>query len=176
VARSLMPRGMAIWNDPALSCSWMPPMNLVHAGEAVDRWMGSIFLAGPSPRRAEVRSWRPDALAALRELSFTGTVLVPEPRNWSARFSYLDQVEWEYAGLEGCSVIVFWVPRDLDLLPGFTTNVEFGRYVGSGRCVYGRPHDAPHTKYLDWLYRKRRGRAPENTLSATMAAAVEAVR
>jgi hypothetical protein len=80
-------------------------MNIVYAGEAVARWPRSIFLAGPAPRRAEVRSWRPDALEALRALSFAGTVLVPEPRDWSAKFSYLDQVEWEYAGLEGCSVI-----------------------------------------------------------------------
>jgi hypothetical protein len=151
-------------------------MNVVYAGEGVPRWPGSIFLAGPAPRRAEVRSWRPDALEALRELSFVGTVLVPEPRDWSAKFSYLDQVEWEYAGLEGCAVIAFWVPRDLEVLPGFTTNVEFGRYVGSGRCVYGRPESAPHTKYLDWLYKKLTGRAPAGTLPATMAAAVEAAR
>jgi hypothetical protein len=60
-----------------------------------------------------------------------------------ARFSYLDQVEWEYAGLESCTAVAFWVPRQLPTLPGFTTNVEFGRYVDSGRCVYGRPDGAP---------------------------------
>ena len=151
-------------------------MNIVFAGEAVHYWPGSIFLAGPAPRRAEVRSWRPDAVEVLRGLGFAGTVLVPEPRDWSAKFSYLDQVEWEYAGLEGCSVIAFWVPRDMQVFPGFTTNVEFGRYVGSGRCVYGRPENAPHTKYLDWLYKKVTGRAPEAGLAATMAAAVEATR
>jgi hypothetical protein len=151
-------------------------MKVIYAGEVVAHWPESIFLAGPAPRRAEVRSWRPNALAALREMSFTGTVLVPEPRDWSAKFSYLDQVEWEYAGLEGCSVIAFWVPRDLEVLPGFTTNVEFGRYVGSARCVYGRPDNAPHTKYLDWLYKKVTARDPEATLSATMAAAMQAAR
>jgi hypothetical protein len=85
-------------------------------------------------------------------------------------------VEWEYAGLEGCSVVAFWVPRDVQSLPGFTTNVEFGRYVGSGRCVYGRPENAPHTKYLDWLYRKLTGRGPERSLLATMQTAMEAIR
>jgi hypothetical protein len=79
----------------------------------------------------------------LRGLDFTGTVLVPERQDWSAKFNYFDQVEWEYAGLESCSVIAFWVPRELQTLPGFTTNVKFGRYVGSGRCVYGRPDRAP---------------------------------
>ena len=70
---------------------------------------------------------------------------------------------------------MFWVPRDPTTLPGFTTNVEFGRYVGSGRCVYGRPDRAPHTRYLDWLYAKVVGEQPENTLLATLKAAVEAV-
>ncbi len=149
-------------------------MDVVYAGEAVAAWRPSIFLAGPAPRSTDVPSWRPEALGALRALGFGGTVLVPEPRDWSARFSYLDQVEWEYAGLEACSVVAFWVPRDLAALPGFTTNVEFGRYVASGRCVYGRPEGAPHTKYLDWLYAKLTGRAPEPTLPATMRAAVGA--
>src|SRR5215470_2244656 len=112
-------------------------MRLVYAGESVDAWQPSVFLAGPAPRRSEVKSWRPEALDALRGLGFGGTVLVPEPRDWSAKFSYFDQVEWEYAGLESCSVVAFWVARDLETFPGFTTNVEFGRYVGSDRCVYG---------------------------------------
>jgi hypothetical protein len=119
-------------------------------------------------------SWRPEAIELLRGLGFAGTVLVPERRDWSAKFDYLHQVEWEFAGLEGCSVIAFWVPRDALTLPGFTTNVEFGRYVGSGRCVYGRPDGAPHTRYLDWLYKKVTGKQPESTLLATLAAAIKA--
>jgi hypothetical protein len=132
----------------------------------------SLFLAGPTPRSSEVVSWRPEALNLLRQLGFTGTVLVPERRDWSIKFDYVDQVEWEYAGLEAASVLAFWVPRDLEKLPGFTTNVEFGRYVGSGRMVYGRPPGAPHTAYLDWLYRKLTGRDPEITLEATLRTAV----
>src|SRR5262249_43549449 len=105
---------------------------------------------------------------------FAGAALAPERRDWSVRFDYADQVEWEYVGLENCRVIAFWVPREVQTLPGFTTNVEFGRYVGSGRCVYGRPEGAAHTRYLDWLYRKLTGRAPEATLEATMRAALAA--
>jgi Nucleoside 2-deoxyribosyltransferase like len=118
----------------------------------------SLFLAGPTPREATVASWRPEANSVLRELGYPGTVLVPERRDWSARFDYLDQVEWEFAALERASVITFWVPRDLEKLPGLTTNVEFGRYVGSGRVLYGRPSGASHTCYLDWLYKKLTGR------------------
>jgi hypothetical protein len=85
---------------------------------------------------------------------------------------YPNQVEWEFAGLEGSTVVAFWVPRDLETLPGFTTNVEFGRYVGSGRCTYGRPDHAPKTRYLDWLYEKLNGRRPHGTLRETMEAAL----
>lgn len=98
----------------------------------------SLFLAGPTPRDPIVPSWRREALAVLENLGFSGTVLVPERHNWETAFEYLDQVEWEYAGLEQVTVIVFWIPRDLTLLPGFTTNVEFGRYVGTRPCVYGQ--------------------------------------
>src|SRR5262249_8309578 len=111
-------------------------------------------------------------LDILRQLGFTGTVLVPERRDLSAKVSYLDQVEWEHAGLEACSVLAFWVPRQLETLPGFTTNVEFGRYVSPGRMVYGRPHGAPKTGYLDWLYRKVTGREPECTLEGTLRGAL----
>ena len=149
-------------------------MNIVFADQAIDFTVPSIFLAGPTPRSRDVASWRTEALDLLRGLGFGGTVLLPERRDWSVQFDYRDQVEWEYTGLEGCSVISFWVPRDTTTLPGFTTNVESGRYVGSGRCVYGRPEGARHTRYLDWQYEKVTGKRPEVALAATLKAAVAA--
>jgi len=151
-------------------------MDVVFSDEPLAIRPPSLFLAGPTPRRAGVPSWRPEALAVLDRLGFAGTVLVPERRDWSAQFDYQDQVEWEFAGLEAATALAFWVPRDLKDLPGFTTNVEFGRYVGSGRCFYGRPDGAPHTRYLDWLYHKLTGRRPANTLEGTLKAAAEAAR
>ena len=147
-------------------------MNVVHSDQPIALSCPSIFLAGPTPRSRDIVSWRVEAIDHLRGLGFAGTVLVPERSEWTSGFNYLDQIEWEYAGLEACSVIVFWVPRDPATLPGFTTNVEFGRYVGSGRCVYGRPEGALHTRYLDWLYTKVTGKQPEISLMATLAAAV----
>jgi hypothetical protein len=41
----------------------------------------SIFLAGPTPRRPEVASWRPDALRILQEAGYDGVVFVPEDRS-----------------------------------------------------------------------------------------------
>jgi hypothetical protein len=67
---------------------------------------------------------------------------------------------------------VFWIPRDLVWLPGFTTNVEFGRYIGSGKCVYGRPDSAPKNRYLDWLYQKLTGEVPCTSIEDTLNAAV----
>ena len=148
-------------------------MRVIHADVPI-RWdcSPSLFLAGPAPRQPGVPSWRPRALAILEGLGFAGMVLVPERSDWQARFDYKDQIEWEFAGLEGASVIAFWVPRDLATLPGFTTNVEVGRYVGSGRVVYGRPDDAPKNRYLDWLYRRCTGLTPCRTLEETLQAVV----
>lgn len=152
------------------------PMKVIFAGLPLEVQHPSIFLAGPTSRSANVQSWRPEALDTLAELGFAGLVLVPERQDWSVKFDYQDQVEWEFAGLEVATVVAFRVPRQLPDLPGFTTNVEFGRYVGSGRCVYGRPSGAPHTRYLDWLYTKLTDRTPAKTLRATLVAAVAAAR
>jgi hypothetical protein len=148
-------------------------MNVIHADQPCEVVSPSIFLAGPTPRSPEVASWRPQALEVLRGLGFSGTVLVPERRDWSVRFDYLTQVEWEFKGLESATVLVFWVPRRLPELLGLTTNVEFGRYVASGRCRYGRPDGAAHTRYLDWLYTKLTGMSPATTLEGLLREAVE---
>ena len=128
----------------------------------------SIFLAGPTPRAEDVASWRPSAISILKQRDFAGDVLAPEP----FLGSYDDQVAWEFQGLENCRLICFWLPRDLVSLPGFTTNIEFGRYVGSGRCLYGRPDGAPKTRYPDWLYEKLSGNAPFRDLSEMLDQAV----
>ncbi len=127
--------------------------------------MPSIFLAGPTPRHPSVQSWRPEALTILTTLGYTGSVFVPE-RKYDKKYEYLPQVEWEWAALHEATVICFWIPRDLEILPGFTTNVEFGRHVET--CVYGRPSTAENCRYLDWLYRKITQRQPCSTLMETM--------
>jgi len=148
------------------------PMDAIYSDQPLDIRGPSIFLGGPTPRSDGVRSWRPEAVQILGDLGFAGTVLIPERRDWEVRFDYLDQVEWEFAALERADAILFWVPRDLDRLPGFTTNVEFGRYVGSSRVIYGRPEGRPHNRYLDWLYEKLTGRSPHHTLLDTIRAGV----
>lgn len=40
----------------------------------------SLFLAGPSPRSAEVEDWRPEAVRVLRELGYEGALLISRPK------------------------------------------------------------------------------------------------
>ena len=119
-----------------------------------------IFLAGPTPRDSETPSWRPEAIALLSELGFTGSVCIPEdPPNRSERspsFDSVAQIEWEERCLKMADVIVFWVPRELKKMPAFTTNIEWGRWHRSGKVVLGHPAGAPHTAYMDY-YAKKEG-------------------
>lgn len=136
----------------------------------------SIFLAGPTPRDVRIVSWRPRAVQLLNDSGFKGIVLIPERQDWAVHFDYLDQVEWEFAGLELATVLLFWIPRNVKTLPGFTTNVEFGRYAGSGRLAYGSPVGAPHTRYLDWLYQKLAREQIFETLEQVISEAIRKVK
>lgn len=109
----------------------------------------SIFLAGPSPRGNEEYSWRPEAIEILESLGYTGTVYVPLPRDGQYHDDYDDraQANWELDQLETADVIVFWIPRDLVTLPGFTTNVEFGMFCRKN-AVLGFPMGTPKMRYL----------------------------
>jgi hypothetical protein len=151
-------------------------LTLVYAGNRLPEG-ASVFLAGPTPRSDDVPSWRP---GAVRELAaqWRGpgplAVLIPEPpggRRWP---DYDDQAEWETIAREAATAILFWIPRDLRTLPGFTTNVEFGLDVTTGRAVLGCPPDCPdpeRNRYLIWLAR-RHGVPVTETLPATVACAL----
>ena len=127
----------------------------------------SIMLCGPTPRRVDltkdvlgvdVLSWRPEAIKILQNIGFDGLVLVPEREDWAVRFDYIDQVKWEKQALEMASIIAFWVPRNMVNMFGLTTNIEFGYCLAKRpeQVIYGRPHGAPHTQYLDWLIKEEK--------------------
>ena len=132
----------------------------------------SIFLAGPTPRKADVKSWRPEAIELLKKIGFMETVFVPERRDWTASFDYTNQIDWEYEAMTNCSAILFWVPRHYPDMKALTTNVEFGLFIKNPKSTYGRPDDAEDCKYLDWCYRKYRDKKPCNTLKDTVRCAV----
>lgn len=142
------------------------------APEVVER---SIFLVGPTPRAATGgESWRPRMLDILRSRGYDGIVYVPEPEDGSWSRDYIAQLDWEQRHLHGCDLILAWVPRDLERLPGFTTNIEFGQFLSSGRLLYGRPEGSPKTKALDEYWRRQTGMQPLTTLDqmATLAASL----
>jgi len=105
----------------------------------------SIFLAGPSYRENGKTSWREEAIDILEKKGFDGLVFVPEPMT---SIPFEQSEEWEDVYLNMADIILFWVPRDLKELPAFTTNVEYGEWMNSGKVVLGYPEGAPKTRYL----------------------------
>jgi 8-oxo-dGTP pyrophosphatase MutT (NUDIX family) len=150
-------------------------MQIVYAPEPLPQAVRrSVFLAGPTPRTAEVASWRPAALALLAERGYDGVVFVPEPRDGGPVRSYIAQVDWELDALACADCILFWIPRELAQLPGFTTNVEFGYWARSGKCILGAPPGAPKLTYLDALA-ARLGIARVDSLAAGVDRALAAL-
>ena len=116
----------------------------------------SIFLAGPSPRKPQDNNWRIEAIEILKKLNFTGQVFIPIPKEKfyngqdENSWTYLKQIQWECSFRHIADKIVFWVPRSIaHEQPGFTTNVEFGEDLHSGKIIYGRPDNADKCRYLD---------------------------
>ncbi|MET7424983.1 hypothetical protein [Dactylosporangium sp. NPDC005555] len=148
-------------------------VSVVYANEQPpDAWDASLFIAGPMPRTTTVPSWRPAALSAI-EAAWSGAgrlvVFVPEPRDGKP-LKY-DHHTWEDRWLAIVDVIVFWVPRDMQHLPGLTTNVEFGRWESSGRVVLGAPAGAAHVGYLRECAKRNNAPVTE-TLDEVAAAAM----
>lgn len=152
-------------------------MKLLYALEHSEVKERSLFLAGPSPRGHGEPDWRKDAVAWLEAAGYDGTVFIPLPRDgvYRADYDHVAQIDWELEHLEKAGAIVFWIPRDLKLLPGFTTNVEFGRFSRSGRAVLGYPEIAPKMRYLHHLA-VLDGVPVFHTLEETLGAAVETLR
>ena len=150
-------------------------MKVVYAREPFpDTFSKAIFLAGPTPRSKDVDSWRPEALDILASAGYDGAVFVPENGDGSPSFNYLHQIEWEERGLRMADGIVFWVPRELKTMPAFTTNIEWGVWQDSGKCVLGSPADTPKMAYLQ-SYADKLGVARADTLNETIDAVLELV-
>lgn len=147
----------------------------IYAHEGPGAELPSIFLAGPSPREESHPNWRPEALGILRDLDFNGLVFIPLPRDGKWLDDYDAQVLWERTYLKGSTVIAFWIPRDLETLPGFTTNVEYGMFLESGKIVLGYPQGAPKMRYLHTVA-EMEGVPIFHTLTETLAWAVRFTR
>ncbi len=127
----------------------------------------TIFLAGPNPRYKDgdivEETWRHRAIQYLEDYGYDGHVFIPLPKRCftiggtvvDPVTDYNHQVDWEDKAMARADVLLFYVDRR-NGLQGLTTNIEFGRYLDSGRMVYGRPNDAENIRYLDEQVRKRK--------------------
>ena len=138
----------------------------------IDKNRKSIFLAGPTPRTKDIKSWRPLAIKILKKLKFDGDIYIPESKSGmygkdlKLDFKYI--FDWELEHLSRADAICFWIPRELNTMPAFTTNVEFGYHIKSRKIIYGRPENTPETRYLDCLYEKEYEQRPCKSLEETL--------
>lgn len=117
----------------------------------------SIFLAGPTIRNGKFEdSWRATAVKYFEKLGFDGNIYVPESKTGEYSGNLIQTANWEWDRLESSKKIMFWIPRDLETLPGFTTNIEFGRYITlcPENVILGFPLDAPKNSYIELLYER----------------------
>lgn len=156
-------------------------MRIIYAQQPLDDLSPpSLFLAGPTPRAHPVTgvrpvdSWRPEAVVILSGFGYDGTLLVPEDDTGGLHGDKVVQLLWETRALTEATAIAFWVPRDLVLLPGFTTNVEFGRWMESRKVVLGFPPGAPKTTTL-LFHADRLGIPVAHTLHETLSLAMDLI-
>lgn len=101
----------------------------------------AIFLAGPCPRKNyDKEDWRNEAYKILNNLAFDGVVLNPTNKYYTVTKSLKMQSDWETEAFHRASAIVFNLDKSDDH-PGFTTNVEFGRYFNWPNIYVYKPKD-----------------------------------
>lgn len=151
-------------------------INPVSGNEDKSNSTRSIFLAGPCPRD-DSADWRDEAVELFKKYGFNGEIYNPTNRDYETMGpdAYTIQTNWERDHLHKANVVLFWVPRDLVKNPAFTTNVEFGYWMGkdSSKCVYGRPDESEKNTYLDWTFNKETGRSALNSLEDTVKEAIK---
>ena len=145
---------------------------VIRSGQSLEMYADrrAIFLAGPTPRSNAVPSWRPEAIRLIgeRDEMQEYRIFVPEPFLGNKD----RQRGWEYSCLRNAPCILFWIPRDLVTLPGYTTNLEFGMWVRSKKLVLGYPEDAPKLGSVQW-YAKQHDVPIAHTLQGTVDLAFE---
>jgi hypothetical protein len=104
-------------------------------------------------------------------LSYDGVVFLPESQDGQRQGDYDQQMAWELEAMRRSDVLLFWVPAEREALPAYTTRVEFGFQVHSGKVILGMPQDAYQTRYMKKLAQLYH-LASHQTLSETVTAAL----
>jgi hypothetical protein len=107
-------------------------------------------------------------------LSYDGVVFLPESQDGQRQGDYDQQMAWELEAMRRSDVLLFWVPAKREALPAYTTRVEFGFQVHSGKVILGMPQDAYETRYMKKLAQLYR-LTSHQTLSETVTAALTKV-
>ncbi|GGU46519.1 hypothetical protein GCM10010274_38600 [Streptomyces lavendofoliae] len=153
-------------------------VEVVYVGqEPPESWDASVYLCGPTPTDPAEPSWRPAAVAALRA-GWGGpgrlAVFLPEPVAGGSYPAYADQISWEEEAMRRSDAVLFWIPREMDRLPGLVSNIKWGVWYDSGRAVLGAPPEAERMAYL--LHFAEAFTVPvERTLAGAAEAALRAV-
>ena len=132
-------------------------MNVNYSNEPIRKAEHSVFLAGPTLRNEPFeKSWRKQACDKLRELGYEGLVYVPEFEKGTMKPDLTEQAGWEREGLTNATIILFYIPRKIPELAGYTTNVEFGMWLTKKpeSCMLCIPEWAEKVNYLKWLWRQ----------------------
>lgn len=132
-----------------------------------DSCVRSIFLAGPTIRDESLGlvSWRDHCIELLSFYGYDGIVYCPETpvdpikrqffdNEMASENGYGKRIDWEIKHLNDSNLILFWIARDLKTLPGFTTNIEFGEFMHSGKVLIGIPPTAEKCEYIKYRCQK----------------------
>lgn len=135
----------------------------------------SVFLAGPTLRNEPFeKSWRKYACDKLKELGYKGLVYVPEFETGTMKPDLTEQAGWERKGLTNADIILFYIPRKIPELAGYTTNVEFGMWLAKkpDNCMLCIPEWAEKVNYLKWLWKQE---VPEKPIYSDLDDALKAI-
>jgi 8-oxo-dGTP pyrophosphatase MutT (NUDIX family) len=150
-------------------------MHIIYAFQPFPRtFHTSLYLAGPTPRDPTIPSWRPHALYLLHALAYDGVVFLPESPHGQQRGDYDKQMMWELEAMRRADVVLFWIPAERNTFPAYTTRVEFGCQMHSGKVTLGIPRDAYKTCYIEKLAQYHHLRLHQ-TLPETVTAALAKV-
>ena len=86
------------------------------------------------------------------ELSFKNSLRLDSKEEARKRYDKILIMSLERFLLRKADKIVFWVDRRIeDKRYALTTNIEFGNFYSTGKCVCGSPADADNISYLKFV-------------------------
>ena len=153
-------------------------MNINYSNEPIKSSLTaehSVFLAGPTLRNEPFeKSWRKYTCDKLKELGYKGLIYVPEFETGTMKPDLTEQAGWERKGLTNADIILFYIPRKIPELAGYTTNVEFGMWLSKkpDNCMLCIPEWAEKVNYLKWLWKQE---VPEKPIYSNLDDALKAI-